>query len=267
MRLADVLITAFGQIRANKLRSFFTLLGIIVSVAFLVAVVAIIQGMNAYVRENVAGAVIGTNAFQVRSKTILDVLIDDEQRRHETGHRHELLQHAGKLVAVELHDLADRVAGLDAERDDVLDLEVDRIPDADAVADSVLHDLERRALDTEHLADERRELERFVQKFQQTTSPVTAKGVEDTFLYTFNRLLSLNEVGGDPAKFGEGGDERLRPTAAVPVCPERLVLLVGERELDRDAAFRAADVDYRPVALPRRTRRRSLRTRSEAEAS
>jgi putative ABC transport system permease protein len=66
MRFSDVLSIALGQIRANKLRSFFTLLGIIVSVAFLVAVVAIIQGMNAYVRENIAGAVVGANAFQVR---------------------------------------------------------------------------------------------------------------------------------------------------------------------------------------------------------
>ena len=81
MRLADVLFTAFAQIRANKLRSFFTLLGIIVSVAFLVAVVAIIQGMNAYVRENVAGAVVGTNAFQVRRTPIQVGLIDDEQLR------------------------------------------------------------------------------------------------------------------------------------------------------------------------------------------
>jgi (1->4)-alpha-D-glucan 1-alpha-D-glucosylmutase len=39
-------------------------------------------------------------------------------------------------------------------------------------------------------------------KFQQTTSPVTAKGVEDTALYLYNRLLSLNEVGSDPERFG-----------------------------------------------------------------
>jgi putative ABC transport system permease protein len=66
MRFGDVVLTAFRQIRANKLRSFFTLLGIIVSVAFLVAVVAIIQGMNAYVKENIADNVVGTNTFQVR---------------------------------------------------------------------------------------------------------------------------------------------------------------------------------------------------------
>ncbi len=42
----------------------------------------------------------------------------------------------------------------------------------------------------------------FVMKFQQLTSPVTAKGVEDTAFYRYHRLLSLNEVGGDPQQFG-----------------------------------------------------------------
>ncbi|MFN8573372.1 MAG: ABC transporter permease [Gemmatimonadaceae bacterium] len=81
MRFLDVLGTALGQIRTNKLRSFFTLLGIIVSVAFLVAVVAIIQGMNAYVKENVAGAIIGANSFQVRRTPINFGRIDDDEWR------------------------------------------------------------------------------------------------------------------------------------------------------------------------------------------
>jgi (1->4)-alpha-D-glucan 1-alpha-D-glucosylmutase len=39
-------------------------------------------------------------------------------------------------------------------------------------------------------------------KFQQMTGPLMAKGLEDTALYIFNRLLSLNEVGGNPGHFG-----------------------------------------------------------------
>jgi putative ABC transport system permease protein len=82
VRFSDVILSALGQLRANKLRSFFTLLGVIVSVTFLVAVVAIIQGMNAYVRENVAGAIIGANAFQVRRTPInFARFSDDEWRR------------------------------------------------------------------------------------------------------------------------------------------------------------------------------------------
>jgi (1->4)-alpha-D-glucan 1-alpha-D-glucosylmutase len=38
----------------------------------------------------------------------------------------------------------------------------------------------------------------FVERFQQFTSPVMAKGVEDTAFYCYNRLIALNEVGGDP---------------------------------------------------------------------
>ena len=79
MNFADVIATALGEIRANKIRSFFTLLGIIVSVTFLVAVVAIIQGMNAYVSENLAGALIGQNTFQVRRSPIQIGLFDDEE--------------------------------------------------------------------------------------------------------------------------------------------------------------------------------------------
>jgi (1->4)-alpha-D-glucan 1-alpha-D-glucosylmutase len=42
----------------------------------------------------------------------------------------------------------------------------------------------------------------FLQRFQQFTSPVMAKGVEDTAFYCFNRMIGLNEVGGDPASNG-----------------------------------------------------------------
>src|SRR3954453_22515154 len=51
----------------------------------------------------------------------------------------------------------DSVTVLDAERDDVLDLEVDRVADADAVPDAVVIDLDRGALHAEHLAYQRRE--------------------------------------------------------------------------------------------------------------
>jgi (1->4)-alpha-D-glucan 1-alpha-D-glucosylmutase len=42
----------------------------------------------------------------------------------------------------------------------------------------------------------------FILKFQQTTGPVMAKGLEDTVFYIYNRLPALNEVGGEPQQFG-----------------------------------------------------------------
>jgi (1->4)-alpha-D-glucan 1-alpha-D-glucosylmutase len=44
----------------------------------------------------------------------------------------------------------------------------------------------------------------FVTRFQQTTPAVMAKGVEDTAFYRYGRLLALNDVGGDPSRFGIG---------------------------------------------------------------
>lgn len=81
MPLGEALRLALATIASAKLRSFFTLLGIIVSVAFLVTVVAVIQGMNAYVRENLTGAIIGTNAFQVRRTPIAVGLLSDDEIR------------------------------------------------------------------------------------------------------------------------------------------------------------------------------------------
>jgi (1->4)-alpha-D-glucan 1-alpha-D-glucosylmutase len=46
--------------------------------------------------------------------------------------------------------------------------------------------------------------EGFVTRFQQTTPAVMAKGVEDTAFYRYGRLLALNDVGGDPSRFGLG---------------------------------------------------------------
>lgn len=56
---------------------------------------------------------------------------------------------------------------------------------------------------------------RLAMKFQQLTGPVMAKGAEDTAFYRFDRLISLNEVGGDPSRFG------LAPAAFHRLCDAR----------------------------------------------
>lgn len=65
--------------------------------------------------------------------------------------------------------------------------------------DGILRLLEEILLSTQvtdHLESD------FIARFQQLTSPVMAKGVEDTALYCYDRLLTLNEVGCDPTRFG-----------------------------------------------------------------
>lgn len=55
--------------------------------------------------------------------------------------------------------------------------------------------------------DQKRDWTRFVMRFQQYSGPLMAKGVEDTALYVYNRLLSLNEVGGSLERFGVSPQE------------------------------------------------------------
>jgi (1->4)-alpha-D-glucan 1-alpha-D-glucosylmutase len=68
-------------------------------------------------------------------------------------------------------------------------------PELDAALFDFLHDL----LLLRVRGDFENEL---VMRFQQLTGPTMAKGLEDTVFYCFNRLISLNEVGGDPGCFG-----------------------------------------------------------------
>jgi (1->4)-alpha-D-glucan 1-alpha-D-glucosylmutase len=60
----------------------------------------------------------------------------------------------------------------------------------------------------EQLTDEDKQLWlHFIMRLQQYTGPLMAKGVEDTVMYVYNRLLSLNEVGSAPSEFGISIDE------------------------------------------------------------
>jgi (1->4)-alpha-D-glucan 1-alpha-D-glucosylmutase len=60
----------------------------------------------------------------------------------------------------------------------------------------------------ESLTEEQKALRlHFIMRFQQLTGPLMAKGIEDTLFYVYNRHLALNEVGGNPGKFGISLDE------------------------------------------------------------
>jgi (1->4)-alpha-D-glucan 1-alpha-D-glucosylmutase len=94
-----------------------------------------------------------------------------------------------------------------AERDRAyIDQAVYRARRRNPTIDPSVFEFIRAALLLEHpegiSEDEIRQREAFVTRFQQTTGPVTAKGVEDTAFYRQIKLASLNEVGGEPGRFG-----------------------------------------------------------------
>src|SRR5437667_7788286 len=66
MPLFEAIRLALAQIRVQKLKSFFTLLGVTIGVMFLIAVVSIVEGMTKYVEEDFAGRVLGANTFTLR---------------------------------------------------------------------------------------------------------------------------------------------------------------------------------------------------------
>ena len=69
---------ALSTIRANKLRGFFTVLGTVVGVTFLIAVITLIEGMNAYVEKEFKGAIYGVNTVLVRRFPAVNMSGDNE---------------------------------------------------------------------------------------------------------------------------------------------------------------------------------------------
>jgi (1->4)-alpha-D-glucan 1-alpha-D-glucosylmutase len=122
----------------------------------------------------------------------------DEAKREQatTTFTPELERLARDAAAADLGDLVAAVSGLPVYRTYVepwsgLVTEADR--EATAALPGPLREV---------LALERRGFDAFVTRFQQTTPPIMAKGVEDTAFYRYLRLLALNDVGGDPGRFG-----------------------------------------------------------------
>jgi putative ABC transport system permease protein len=66
MPLLEAIRLALAQIRVQKLKSFFTLLGVMIGVMFLIAVVSIVEGMARYMEDDFAGRLLGANTFTLR---------------------------------------------------------------------------------------------------------------------------------------------------------------------------------------------------------
>ena len=66
MPLFEAVRMALRTIVAQKLKSFFSLIGVLIGVTFLIAVVSIVQGMNVYMEDQFANQLIGLNTFTLR---------------------------------------------------------------------------------------------------------------------------------------------------------------------------------------------------------
>jgi (1->4)-alpha-D-glucan 1-alpha-D-glucosylmutase len=110
-------------------------------------------------------------------------------------------------------------------------------------ADLAVFDFIRQMLLAETRGEEsewyRRAVIRFAMKFQQVTSAVMAKGLEDTAFYRYNRLVSLNEVGGNPSKFGSSVEEFHRANQERMQCWPNSMLSTSTHDSKRSEDVRA----------------------------
>jgi len=95
------------------------------------------------------------------------------------------------------------VSGAQAEDRAILEAAAAKAKAAREVEDEEAIDFLRRILELDFESpEEQASALEFATRFQQTTGPVMAKALEDTTFYRYNRLIALNEVGGEPNRFG-----------------------------------------------------------------
>src|SRR2546422_2352727 len=66
MAFFEAVRLALQTIRAQKLKSAFSIIGVFIGVMFLIAVVSVVQGMNRYMTDKFAGTILGVNTFRLR---------------------------------------------------------------------------------------------------------------------------------------------------------------------------------------------------------
>jgi putative ABC transport system permease protein len=101
MPLFEAVRLALATIRVQKLKSFFTLLGVCIGVMFLISVVSIVEGMGRYMERDLVGKIIAINSFELRRRPNInlgdvDAATWDEYRRR----RNLMLQDVAPVVAV-----------------------------------------------------------------------------------------------------------------------------------------------------------------------
>jgi (1->4)-alpha-D-glucan 1-alpha-D-glucosylmutase len=156
-----------------------------------------------------------------------------------------------------------------SERDEVSEVDIACVDKAVELAKSSPTDVEGDLFDflrnvlLLRVKDSSRESE-FINRFQQFSSAIMAKGVEDTTFYQFNRLVSLNEVGCDPGVPVVSVEEFHRASErAQQVQPERMVTLTThDTKRSEDVRARLSVLSEEPSTFGKAIRRWSEMTKA-----
>ncbi|HVB30359.1 MAG TPA: ABC transporter permease [Gemmatimonadaceae bacterium] len=102
MPFYEAIRLAFAQIRVQKLKSFFTLLGVMIGVMFLIAVVSIVSGMGNYMKNELVGKLIALNSFELRQRPNLNIGDVNEAERRAWRLRPSIYEYDVPEVAASL---------------------------------------------------------------------------------------------------------------------------------------------------------------------
>jgi putative ABC transport system permease protein len=95
---------ALQQVWANKLKSAFTLIGVIIGITFLLAVITVVEGMNRYVQDDFAGSLFGVNTFTVVRRSRISTGSETEERRRRQARNPHLTLHDVEVVRAAVPD-------------------------------------------------------------------------------------------------------------------------------------------------------------------
>jgi putative ABC transport system permease protein len=90
MSFLEAIRLALQQIRVQKLKSFFTLTGVMIGVTFLIAVVSIVGGMSRYMTDQVVGKIMAVNSFELRHRPNINMGEMTEERWRELRRRQRI---------------------------------------------------------------------------------------------------------------------------------------------------------------------------------
>ncbi len=102
MPLFEAVLLALQTIRTQKLKSFFTMLGVCIGVTFLIAVVAIVEGMSRYMEDDLVGKILAVNTFEVRSRPNVNIGNTTEEQWREYQRRPRLMDSDVPLITAAL---------------------------------------------------------------------------------------------------------------------------------------------------------------------
>ncbi len=98
MPFLEAVRLALQTIRVQKLKSFFTLLGVMIGVTFLIAVVSVVGGMSRHITDQVVGKIMAVNSFELRNRPNINLGEMTEERWRELNRRPRLKESGGQPV-------------------------------------------------------------------------------------------------------------------------------------------------------------------------